>query len=63
MNILDIRPKVEEGRSGWLARSAPGSPLRIGVVAPTKEEAEQRFALALSEWAALLEQPPRRLGS
>lgn len=43
----------ERASGGWLAASPNGSPLAIGVVANTAEEARERFAWALREWAAL----------
>jgi hypothetical protein len=38
---------------GWLAVSAPGSALKIGVVGSSEQDAVQRFERALAEWTAL----------
>lgn len=45
---------VREGRSGWLARSAERG-VGIGVVGATREEAEQRFRVAMDRHVRLLE--------
>ena len=41
---------IERAGGGWLAVSAPGAVLRIGVEGFTREEAEQRFAAAVARW-------------
>jgi hypothetical protein len=46
-----IEPRLLPCHNGtWLAVSAPGSPLRIGVAAPSEEAARQRFEEALQAW-------------
>ena len=39
---------------GWLAVSAAGSPLQIGVVADTEEKAREAFSKAFMRWDAIL---------
>ena len=46
---------VTEGRSGWLARSADRK-LGLAVVGETREEAEQRFRLAVQRRSLLLQE-------
>lgn len=47
--------KVTERRcGGWLAVSAPDEPIKIGVTAATKEQANVDHAAALCKWRALL---------
>jgi hypothetical protein len=53
--IRNIRPVVWEGRSGWMAVSAPGSVLNVGVVGDTEEVARSRFQDALEAWCRLHE--------
>ena len=38
---------------GWLAVSAPGSALKIGVAGSSEKEATERFDSALEKWTAL----------
>jgi len=57
--IRMIRPSLTRTPTGWLAVSEPGSPLRIGVVGSTEEEARAHFDTELSKWALLREQPAR----
>ncbi len=42
-------------KGGWMAHSAPGSRIGIGVVASTENEAMQRFEIELEAWTRLLE--------
>lgn len=53
--IGDIQPVVREGRSGWMAVSAPGSVLSVGVVGDTEEAARSRFQETLEAWCRLHE--------
>lgn len=49
--VLSIVPFAIPIKSGWLALSKPGSPIRIGVEGPSEEEAVALFAKRLQEWA------------
>lgn len=42
---------------GWLALSADSDPVKIGVLAPSHEEARTRFRVVREEWRALLASP------
>jgi hypothetical protein len=44
---------TERASGGWLAVSAPGAALSIGVVADSATEARERFDRAVRAWAAL----------
>ncbi len=54
-DVRRIEAVVTLGRSGWLAVSAPGSKLQIGVVGATEEVARHRFREERSAWERLVE--------
>jgi hypothetical protein len=54
------QPRIVIARAGFLALSDPGTGLRIGVVAPTEREAQERYAREAAAWRELRE---RRLAS
>ncbi len=39
---------------GWLAVSPTGQSLQIGVTAPTKDEAREKFSHSLTRWMKIL---------
>lgn len=45
---------IERESGGWLALSARGAPVGIGVEAESREEAERRFKTEAEAWRALL---------
>jgi hypothetical protein len=47
---MTLLPRVD---GGWLAVSAPGSVLRIGVAGSSEKEASEKFERALDRWTAL----------
>jgi hypothetical protein len=54
-DIAEIQPNItSRACGGWLAVSPKWSPLRIGVIAPTKLDAADAFRRALGYWAAVL---------
>lgn len=57
-----ITPIISERLcGGWIAVSDRHAPLKIGVTAPTEEQAKSDFAQALLEWEAILRTEPRIL--
>lgn len=54
-DVLSMHPVVTRTPAGWLAVSAPGSPIRIGTTGSTREQARQSFATETAAWAALVE--------
>jgi hypothetical protein len=48
---------IERRGGGWLAVSAPGANLRIGVEGESQEQAEQNFVDALARWTAVADEP------
>lgn len=56
-DVRAMMPTVTITPTGWLALSAPQSPLNIGVVAATKSEARERFGESVEAWARLRELP------
>jgi hypothetical protein len=49
-----IEPSLLPCHDGsWLAVSSPGSPLKIGVAAPSEEAARRRFDEAVKAWSEL----------
>jgi hypothetical protein len=48
---------VERQCGGWLAVSAPGAVLRIGVEGISKEDAGERFVAAVRRWTASADEP------
>lgn len=51
----EIRPRLIQRKiGGWLATSPPSSGITIGVDAPTKEEAIERFRSMFSRWLEIL---------
>jgi len=58
MHNEDEPPRIVHRKcGGWLALSAKGDPLKIGVLAATHEEAGSRFRIVREEWRALLASP------
>lgn len=55
--ILATEAQVLSAPAGKLAVSVPGSPLGIGVMGSTDQDARQRFQEALGHWAILSELP------
>lgn len=51
---------IERECGGWLAVNLPSDPLKIGVTAPTRDEAEAAFAQATQAWRTLLAKAARR---
>jgi hypothetical protein len=52
--IVSTEPLLlERLNGGWLAVTRDDAVLAIGIVALTAEDARQRFAWAVKEWAAL----------
>jgi hypothetical protein len=43
---------------GWLAVSERDAPLKIGVTAPTEEQAKADFAQAVLDWERILDSAP-----
>ena len=52
-SYLSIRPVTRKAPRGWLAVSAPGSPLKIAVKAPTRDAALSQFNESLAAWERL----------
>lgn len=48
------QPEVLPVSGGWMAKSAPGSTLKLAVIEETREAALDEFERALAEWARLL---------
>lgn len=59
MVIRACEPQVVEAAVGWLATTPPDHPYRIGVTAPTEEEARRRFEAAMVAWRELRERSER----
>jgi hypothetical protein len=56
--ITELEPRLIERRSGgWLAVTDDDSPVRVGVVGDTEDEARERFREALVRWRAAYERP------
>jgi hypothetical protein len=55
-DVEALTPRLVRVRRGWLAVTAPGSPLPIGVQAETEEEARSRFHDLREAWALLMEE-------
>jgi hypothetical protein len=51
---------IRRACGGWLAISAVGSPLQIGVVADTEEDAREAFARAFIRWDEILSSSSRQ---
>lgn len=52
---VNADPKITERRcGGWLAVSREASPIKIGVTAPTEQQARSEFVKAMSEWQQLI---------
>lgn len=47
---------TERSCGGWLAVSGEDEPIKIGVTAPTENEAEEKYAEAIASWRAMLAQ-------
>jgi hypothetical protein len=56
-DVRAMRCATAKTPTGWLAVSTPYSPLHIGVVGSTEEEAVTRFGQAVEAWARLREIP------
>lgn len=53
--LFEPQPRmVRRRRGGWLALSPAGDSLKIGVVAPTEEQARERFEIATAAWRRTL---------
>jgi hypothetical protein len=56
--VTKLEPRLIERRvGGWLAVTDDDSPVRVGVVGTTEEEARERFREALARWWAAYERP------
>ncbi len=56
--ITGMEPHLIERRcGGWLAVTDDDSPVRVGVVGDTEDEARERFRDALARWRAAYERP------
>lgn len=51
--ILKTKAHVRPARNGWLAVSAPGSPLRVAVIGADEQDALSRFRVELAAWVVL----------
>ena len=55
MEADEYHPKlVKRECGGWLAVSPADSSIRIGVTAPTKSEAKDKFQHSMRKWAKIL---------
>lgn len=54
--VTTLEPQLIERRTGgWLAVTEDDSPVRVGVVGATKDEARERFRQALARWRTAYE--------
>jgi hypothetical protein len=61
--VTNLEPHLIERRTGgWLAVTEDGSPVQIGVVGDTEDEARERFREALARWRAAYERPVDQKG-
>ena len=60
--ILAVEPVIVHARTGVLAVAEPGSPIRVGVLGDSEEDARRRFAEELEAWAELAERPQEQAG-
>lgn len=57
--ILSTQPRVSETPGGWLAVSAQGSYIHVGVNGDSELDARERFRTEIEAWAALSRLPDR----
>jgi hypothetical protein len=54
--VTTLEPQLIERRNGgWLAVTDDDSPVRVGVIGDTEEEATERFREALARWRTAYE--------
>lgn len=53
--IMALRPEIHQTHNGWLAVTEAGSPLRVGVMGNSEDDARTKFQAALGAWADLAE--------
>ena len=50
---------VERREGEWLAVSAPGAIIRIGIEGNSREDAERKFVAAVARWTERADEPPQ----
>lgn len=52
---IEISPRlIQRARGGWLAVTPDNARLRLGVTAPTENEAREEFSRAIERWTEIL---------